>query len=993
MTTCEKQAIVDCIVSRATEILNAHEAHRTPADRAENLYPVFLPYEEIGDVDVDMPWGRAGALDKSNVYEQMSDNVRRAQSYCSIERVIRDASIKTNPIRYNPYIRYTSNMKDLRLLKRLTVDHLSAGLMWDFIDENDHSCQFTPVQMALAYILWKTGFQYLYVTEVVNMDILRDALPELDPKYVDSLSPIKICNRANRGTQLKILSLPPGQGKTNIAINALLAILASSTLDRIFAQQAAASEACDRRVVSLMNVSVDSIFTHVVVVVAPNNVYGHWHRRLQNECTRRNILCYPKKVKDRFTNSEVHKIFETCSRPKGYASVSGDHVQTAVILLNPKQFSLLEKCQWIRNSKAEYAWPLTVMDEISSHVDDMCRKVVPNCLQLWGITATPTDTFMGRSTGYMYQFMWPASRMERAPNSLLLECSKRKRRGKTSNYDPSERLHKEFAEVASGNTYWMCLSVVAPYMETWILEDHAMYMPMGINSIKYGSPASACSPLAHKVFSHLITNSSDWYTQMDTYDTAPKRFEINLMTLGVTRSKRQLEGGDLGYPLARSYGVPFYERTTILTSTLAKEHATRISRQVRADSDHRIVTVWDLYIFTWIAVDKPCTFMGASSLMSNVDIAITNLTDYVNDLQHNVNHSDYKLLGAARIYLFHLEALRTTVQDTVPIWMESEEHSGSKDGSSSFDILLMCMVCGGQVHLNTILRSTWFIDYCEWSLISDDVGADQECLIVSVHSMRCPCCSWKLIVEEAIRPIVDMTATTHFHMADLLSREAREEWTEAECEAATCKLRTDLLENHVQLTQGASSHAEFKMEKLFGDGLQSCYDRHEVTSFDQCGAFFTLDCYLHNAIFRFDCKRVLIFYRGDNCLAQFSEVLRVLNSHIPYDKTKPSTSTCTGASRVSARSLTEGMKRGKSYRSIKDENSSWFLENTSDVRIMYLLAQEGGLEETHGLNLNNTDLIIFYGPGANLVQSISRGLRMSVQRQMNRKVLNVFHMS
>ncbi|KAK3234647.1 hypothetical protein CYMTET_55197 [Cymbomonas tetramitiformis] len=995
----QKQAVVDRITSRAAEILQAHEPHRTSTERTQNLYPIFVVSQEIGDISSDLPWGRAEALDTTNVYKTMSENIKRAQCYFEIDRVIRDASTKTNPIRYNPYIRYSSNMKDLRLLQRLTVDRVDSGLSWDFLDESDTTCCFTPVQLALAYILWKSGFEYQYVTEMTNVHIWKDAFPELDATSMDRLPSIKISNRADKGMQIKMLSLPPGQGKTNIAINALLAVLQPPTLDRLFARHTQTSRACDKHSISLIDVSVDTIFSHVVVVVVPNNVYGHWHRRLQNECARKGTLCYPNKVTSRFTNNEVRKIFETCSRPKGVANVSGVSLQTAVILLNPKQFALLEKCEWIRNQNNEYAWPLTVMDEISSHVDDMCRKVIPNCLQLWGITATPTDTFLGRNTGYMYRFMRPAMSMERSPNSLVLQYYKRKRRGQTQSYDPKQRFLEDFKKTAYGNTYWMCLSVVTPYMETWLLEDHAMYMPLGISSIKYISPESASSSLTHKVFSNGITDSSTWYTGIFNHypEGFANRYEIDLLKFGVTRSNRELEGGEA---INRSYGISCTDRTKYMAGTITKEHVDRVSYNVVEPTQRipgilgqRTRIAWDFYIFNWIAVDNPCTLMGVSSFLSNLDIAIDNSIVYVNDLRNIPGHRDSKLLNALGEYLSHLESLRTRVQNTVPIWMHSEVVSSSKDGSGSSDMLLICLVCGGQFLLGDMLRFTWFSDYCDWTLISDDMGGDQECLVVSIQAVRCPCCSWKLSVDESIKPLVEMTATTHLHKANLLSREARDEWSEEEGEAVASKLRSDMLRAHVQSSQSLSSRAEFKMEKLFMDGLQSCYDHHTKTSLDGCGAFFALDCYLYNAIFRFDCTRILIFYRGENCLEQFSDVLRVLNTYIPHDKRRPSTSTYTGVSSVSARSLTEGMKKGKSYRAVKDVNSSWFLEGTSDVRVMYLLAKDGGSEETHGLNLNNTDLIIFYGPGANLVQSISRGLRMSVKRRNKQKVLNVLHMS
>ncbi|KAK3255211.1 hypothetical protein CYMTET_35684 [Cymbomonas tetramitiformis] len=988
----QKQAVVDRITSRAAELLQAHEAHRTSTERTRKLYPIFLSSQEIGDISSDLPWGRADALDTPNVYETMSENIKRAQYYFNIERVIRDASTKTNPVRYNPYIRYSSDMKDLRLLQRLTVDRVDSGLSWDFLDESASTCCFTPVQLALAYILWKSGFEYEYVTEMTNVHIWKEAFPELDTPSMDRLPPIKISNRADKGMQIRMLSLPPGQGKTNIAINALLAVLQPPTLDRLFARHTKASRACDKHSISLIDVSVDTIYSHVVVIVVPNNVYGHWHRCLQNECARKGTLCYPNKVTSRFTNNEVRKIFETCSRPKAIANVSGVSPRTAVILLNPKQFALLEKCEWIRNQNNEYAWPLTVMDEISSHVDDMCRKVIPNCLQLWGITATPTDTFFGKSTGYMYRFMRPAMSMERSPNSLVLHYRKRKRREQARSYDPSQRFLEDFKKTAYGNTYWMCLSVVTPYMETWLLEEHAMYMPAGINSIKYISPASACSSLTDKVFSNGITDSSTWYTDIGKHyaEGFADRYEIDLLKFGATRSNRQLERGEA---INRSYGISCTDRTKYMTGTITKEHIDRVPRDVAEPTRFLSVPAWDFYIFKWIAVDNPCILMGVFSFLSNLDIAIDNSIVYVNDLRSIPDHRDSKLLDALGEYLSHLESLRTRVQNTVPIWMHSEVVGSSEHGSGSSDMPLICLVCGGQFVLGDMLRFTWFSDYCDWTLISDDMGGDHECLVVSIQAVRCPCCSWKLSVDESIKPLVEMTATTHLHKANLLSREARDEWSEEEREAVTSKLRSDMLRAHVHSFQSLSSCAEFKMEKLFVDGLQSCYDHHTKTSFDGCGAFFALDCYLYNAIFRFDCTRILIFYRGENCLEQFSDVLRVLNAYIPHDKGRPSTSTCTGVSSVSARSLTEGMKKGKSYRAVKDVNISWFLENTSDVRVMYLLAKHGGSEETHGLNLNNTDLIIFYGPGANLVQSISRGLRMSVKRRNKQKVLNVLHMS
>ncbi|KAK3284914.1 hypothetical protein CYMTET_7464 [Cymbomonas tetramitiformis] len=692
------------------------------------------------------------------------------------------------------------------------------------------------------------------------------------------------------------------------------------------------------------------------------------------ECDRRNVTCYPERMTKRFSCNDVEEIFSRCVLEDDAAEA-----EFAVVLLNPKHLTTLEK----RTSyNKKYAWPVIVLDEVSSHVDDMCKAMTPNCSQIWALTATPQEIFKVRTGSYMHRYVQSVKDMETARGSLF-HTTKRKRDDADS---PNKLNLLHLHKVAEANTFWMSLSVMHPRLEQWLLEDHIEHMPLGIRAVRYRghkferSTTRAGNEMAY-VFSKHVSDDTDWYNY--TKSRCPV-YVLRLTTLGSVLQQRQAETDPLLY--RKSYTDTYaverdWNSDRILTFSLAQTWKRSLLTSSYSPQDGVFQYVDKLYVIEGIQVSNGAlTLVGFASITSNLELTIRHIKDYIKELRFD--HQDHHLVDFVTSSMNSLEDHYSYLLRKSPLCMgevQSEDASTRCESSPfSNDVLLTCLVCNSTFRMQSVVRSAWLVDYCTWNLHKDDIM--DASFAVSVQQIRCPSCAWNLVPDESIKPMIDMAATM-FLSAYLEEACAEEE----EFEKLMYELTKRVRENIVTASDPCRMAVNFKMNHLFqSDSIQDCYNAPE-SSLDNCGAFFTLDAYLYQAIFRFSAKRILIFYANKSSLQRLEDITDTLIVYAEFEGLK---------TKINGRALTEGMKQGKAYRKVKDNNVTWFLEEIDDVRIMYLLGELGGSEETHGLNLNNTDLVIFYGPKGNAVQSISRGLRMSQDIvKAKQKVLNVFHMA
>ncbi|KAK3242575.1 hypothetical protein CYMTET_47734 [Cymbomonas tetramitiformis] len=974
----ERAETLACIHDWAGDSLARMKRSATKIERSEHRGPVFFEEDRYNPLST--------SDSEQTVYDLLRTSQIRKSVYVSMKSVLQSMIRESNLVKYNAQIRYTTTFEQVHLLQRLTMQEVDRAISWTFGDESGTRRAFTAPQLAISYLLCRSGHSFTRTAEVSNMEeIVQGSSTVHDaPEAVSVINRLSNCE--DRGTQFRLLCLPPGHGKTNVAINGFLGLLRDRRLKEMKTCHAKSRNGCRTDDSSLMDVTLQTRLARVVIVVVPNNVYGHWHRRIGQECSALpcgNIALYPRAVSRPVNSTDVRALFEAC------ADWDCAPWRKTVMLMNPKQYrQTFLQCKWLHDGRLRYDWVATVLDELSSHVQQMCKCPTPPSLHLWGITATPKELIanINRTATdiYIRKFMQGTLDMDASSRSM------RERYGWMS----ETKARAEVQRLATANMHWLAVSVVPPQMETWIQKLHVGRMPMGIRSFKYTLDSAFSTTFLRSaitdpreiqdasVIQNLATGASETRVlELLRIDIARRACVDRMTSLTTVVGDGNMESQELLLSLMQDY-------VSVHRETEGAE-ATRC---------HRVLTVKN--ILRWRFVDDPCSAVGLRSLASNLHLAIEGLGSYIEDVEADRRHQDnlYFYMEHMRAYMRRL----TRLQKYLPVNNTDRRRSrmrcidGETDARDAVQALdLICLMCGCVFSFCDVARTTWLVDHCEWEVGRIEDGAfseDGEWPHLEMRWMRCPGCASKLVLDDSIRPMCDLTAL--FSVRELL-QEALPNGPGQEAVSAKTLIIDAFRSLFVQ-----PSHPDFKMRWLTLNesghaGLERFYERAPRLSLNQCGTYLALECFLHHAIFYSGVRRILVYYEKTDSLPHLGELVSVLREYIPYEDELSRTAEFSHISGIDDRALTHGMRPGKSYRQTKDDNIAWFLEEKSEVRIMHLLACTGTNEETHGLNLNNADLIVFYGSEGNLVQAVSRGLRMSSKETITKRssVLKIFHMT
>ncbi|KAK3253843.1 hypothetical protein CYMTET_36930 [Cymbomonas tetramitiformis] len=534
-----------------------------------------------------------------------------------------------------------------------------------------------------------------------------------------------------------------------------------------------------------------------------------------------------------------------------------------------------------------------------------------------------------------------------------------------------------FAEAAVADASWLGAAVIPPRLHDWIRTDHARRLPLGIHAMKHVQDLERCVSFSQPEIEDEFERSA----VSKVWNLEPSRRELRLLHL-------------LRLPRLRSLRRdPMQSLATVL-----QDDSDGLSPKACIMRDHTFVRgILDntsrerdvVEIVRWNFLDDASSAIGVRSLASNLHLAITEIDAYVAEVRADRRHEDNCIVYIGQLEQFaqSLRRLQEYVPDANGRQRSIMRYRATEETDEGAALDLICVRCGCVFSFCDVVETAWFVDQCEWSPRrerDEGLAGDETMPHFEVSSVRCPCCATELRLDESIRPLCELRAF-------LTLREALRDMPMDDT------VTKESIANALRVRLVRTAHPDFKMRGLVegADGrvsLTHFYDRASRLSLNSCGKYYALDSFLHHAIFSVGVRRVLIYHQRPCALESFDKIVEAMRSYARPETGADDTSHYLPVRSVSARSLTHSMKNGKSYRQVKDENVAWFLDTSSEVRLMYLLACSGSDEETHGLNLNNTDLIIFYGADGNIVQAVSRGLRMSSSGDVaNRKVLTILH--
>ncbi|KAK3253844.1 hypothetical protein CYMTET_36931 [Cymbomonas tetramitiformis] len=342
MDDSEKKALVRSVSHEAKGALRKMMETATVHERGERRYPVHPSPCGEGCSDID-----------ETVYEFLRATTFRRPKYFSMDKVLMSMFHEINYAAPTPYLRHTASVEDLELLRDLTVAEVCKNLSWTFVDETGTRRVYTSPQLAASYLLRNSGYSFTRATEVLPNPTMVQAKHGAP---VDAPEVHRLRSRGDRGVQFRMLCLPAGHGKTNVAINGFMALLRAHNVERLTEAHAAVVEGGAPNEASVVDRSTDERLARVVVVVVPNNVYGQWHRRLYQECAEQGVRFYPSKVGRPAVMTAMRRLFWDCSSSEN----EGAPMHRGVLLLNPKQYrqSFL-KCSALHGSRQRYCWHKT----------------------------------------------------------------------------------------------------------------------------------------------------------------------------------------------------------------------------------------------------------------------------------------------------------------------------------------------------------------------------------------------------------------------------------------------------------------------------------------------------------------------------------------------------------------------------------------------------------------------------------------------------------
>lgn len=816
-------------------------------------------------------------------------------------------------------VSYFSNAADLRALTELTPEGLRRSCVpLSFCDEGHFDTPYVSGQIAAMWLLINPIPLTMGAHSSCLLPMYKRRIQTVsDPTY---------------STNLRLVCMPPGTGKTAVVIGACEALMKGPA-------RVAILDEADTWAKQLRTTSRTGNFTShgstdgfarrsMAVVVAPDNVYTYWHGMLRAMIDRA-VACgsdwslFPNETSSKVAERNLVAAVDRATVESG---------SCVFVLLTPDQFKkfLLIEQHWV--------WPVTIFDEISAHFRKMSNTLMPLCKELWGMTATPTDL------SDMMPNVAKTNPIRMFLGDDYQQCKPLVR--------GMERYPTEGTKALIANLNVMLMLALPSEINQWISDQMSDLMFAGVACIVnpgcgFGTVVRSSSK-AIVGFTEISSGSSPPTSFSDECYFTWKMWEgADFSEFGSTyRGTWEMENVQRIFagssPTSKKQG---FVGTFVMTLRLRKRRVDQAAPTVV-----RILCDW---------FSGPTASLTSLPFLSkSVDRAIDVTDTYLRRLQQEQS-SFVTGPNKNRCTDDHLEIKRMDaelrdrrryirmVEEKVTLAM-SGERSGA-GGIFAFDPLdmrwtneeevLLCARCACCFSLESLFVTGWWVENLRTEKSFLDASSERIC----GATVRCPnCYVWLQLHKDT------------FDACNGRLEELRAEHTaglDARYE------RIELLRNASLADQAIIAQTHFPYPQL------------------PCGVAYALDFALRDAVLRHGMRRIVVFCEPDRFLARVTPVLEEVARWPILKRSDP-------AIGIVHRSLLNGTRTA--LKAMKGENIRWFSDATrlDEVRVLHLNNKHtGDKEETHGMNLAITDMIIFVDSTPNSVQAVSRGLRAGKQRK------------
>eukprot|EP00854_Cymbomonas_tetramitiformis_P009912 gene9912-11738_t len=845
--TLEQHAL--SISTKASWIIRQAAGRTLAEEKAEGLYELFL-----GEQDTRTTAGLYDRLDAP--LDRRIPTATSCAQFWSTKSLLDQAAQTQNVIQPDPSTaKYYSNLADMRELSLITSEELRRlCIPLHFPDEFRVRKHYLSSQVAAMCLLIST------------CDLNVQARSEKLVKMYNGR--ITVQRDAATGMRFRVLSVPPGLGKTAMVLGAMTALMRNGTFRRIVET----ADAWCKQVRS--NSGVGTYFTDsavpvpraVVFFVVPDNVWAYWHGNalsqigeLSEEGSR--VTLYPPTSTEKFYWSRALQAIEA-------AGVGETH--KAIVMLSPTNFSHFLK------EGHNLAWPLTVFDEFSAHCSKFGNCAIPLCREFWAVTATPTEICKA-ITG----------NLKTNPFRALLgdkfsRCEIRPHQMRDSDHYTTA-THR--SEMLCGNAQVLLLTVVPKAIIGWINDEVATLMYSGVALITrgnynlgfYSRDRLLDSHQPREVLSHFV-DVHVWDLSVDE-QVATNRKLLVAGDVDMVTHFRKVEQSVLPDRLRDVSSKAFaniYSQADLVTN----------KRRFLAEAPETPST----HIASWWNGETANKLIDLPTVLRMLDDACrTADADLRRVLTRSHGHEDSKRAAWMTHVRESLKCKAVYLHDMAR-WLEASEDVPTLPPPSKranfalrfqpfvrpFNLskVLVCMNCSTFLTLDDVISSGWYLDNVEWTL-NEDVN------LCNIEYIRCPECYIKATLDEGVRPMCEVPFG--LHLSALPS--------------------TDLFEMR---------RAGFELKRcLRGERM---YD-HVTDDFYYMGAAAMLDAVIREAV----------LVRGMRRLVFFSDPGVFDAVCVPMLQALQDWSFMEGAPRsVAYRKLTDGRRPGVSTCHIKTTNLEWY---------------------------------------------------------------------
>ncbi|KAK3255074.1 hypothetical protein CYMTET_35701 [Cymbomonas tetramitiformis] len=924
------------LISAKASWLMERSARITPDEiRREGLWDLFPSVEGSEDDCVDL---------YDRIDYDFPDDASCAKFWSTMSLLKRAAGKQNVILPDKDTAMYYSNLADLRELSCVTAEDLRRMCIpTRFPDEFRVRKFYVSSQMAVMWMLVSTCELSVQARSSMLLKMYKDR--------------VTVCRDEATGMRFRVLSVPPGLGKTAMVMGAVTALVRNGMFERMMRT----ADVWCKQVRSTSGVGAyfsDSsdgaaLPRAVVFFVCPENVWGYWHGTVASHIAELSLdecdgsgemLLYPPTPKEKFFWKKALQVVER-------ADPSDGEKRKAIVVMTPAQFA-----QFLKEGH-NLAWPLTVFDEFSAHCSKFGNCVTPLCREFWAMTATPTE-ICGAVSGNLKTNPFRGilgdkfARCETHPHELKL-------RGRT----PTQAT-----ETLCGNAQVLLLTTIPRGVVEWVTEEVSTLMFDGVALLKRASLGAETFMHKRLIESHasrekLVSRAAEeflvWDLLEDESVARERRRAIGSGDSEVLTHFRKVDAGAL------PRGT--HERTDSFGQTYVKQSDMGFKRS-RIGARNWFKT----YVYSWwngdtvnTLVDLPTVLRMLEDATRTLGFGIARITHCEATRAYHADRSEVEFMRGVHAKLrSKLELLESVARriDAIPLGGYPRGHPLERDtrrnfalGARPFDkpaqlcSVLVCMNCSCCLTMDDVLSSGWYLDNMRWT-------ANADVNLCDIHSLRCPECYVETVIDEGVRPMCEVFFGRH------LAERHGEGYRDVE-----------EMKDAVRRAEGFEFRRCLRGERMYD------VDR----AFFDLGGAVMLEAVILEAILVRGMRRLVFFADGHAFDGIVGPVFETARRWLFMEGAPKS---------VARRHLWHGQRHGVSASMTKAENVKWYtdMQARREVRALCLSRDRSVGEETHGMNLAATDAIFFLGRCHNSVQAVSRGLRAGVSAADGDRYLLVY---